>query len=75
MVTGATTEKHLDNLRECVGRMCAAGIRLRRNNCRFFKVQIEHFGYIVGKSGVRVNPVKTEAIRAAPPPKDLQAVE
>ena len=75
VVTGATTEEHLDNLRKCLARIRAAGIRLRREKCRFFEEQIEHLGHIVDKSGVRVNPTKTEAIRAAPPPKDLQALE
>ena len=75
VVTGANTEEHLDNLRKCLARMRAAGIRLRREKCRFFEEQIEHLGHIVDKTGVRVNPSKTEAIRAAPPPKDLQALE
>ena len=75
VVTGATSEEHLFNLRKCLARMRASGIRLRREKCRFFQEQIEHLGHIVDRSGVRVNPAKTDAIRAAPPPKDLQALE
>lgn len=32
-------------------------------------------GHIVDADSVRVNPVKTAAIREAPPPKDIQALE
>ena len=75
VVTGATTQEHLINLRTCLNRMRAAGIRLRRDKCRFFEQQIEHLGHLVDSSGVRINPAKTDAIRSAPPPKDKQALE
>ena len=44
VVTGSTVEEHLDNLRQVLLRMRLAGIRLRRDKCRFFETQIEHLG-------------------------------
>lgn len=74
-VTGATREEHLANLRCCLQRMRDAGVRLRREKCKFFEAEIEHLGHVVSGSGVAVNPEKTAAIRAAPTPKDKQALE
>ena len=75
VITGATREEHFANLRCCFQRMRDAGVRLRREKCRFFEAEIEHLGHVVNGSGVAVNPEKTEAIRAAPPPKDKSALE
>ena len=75
VVTGTTTEEHLKNLRECLSRMRRAGVRLRREKCHFMQDEIEHLGHIVDHRGVRVNPDKAAAIRAAPPPGDKQALE
>ena len=75
VVTGATYKEYLQNLRLCLSRMRDAGIRLRREKCRFFESEIEHLGYIVNEHGVRVNPKKGEAIRAAPAPKEKHALE
>lgn len=75
VVTGATSEEHFENLRTCLQRMRASGIRLRRDKCRFFAKQIEHLGHVVDKHGLRFNPDKAAVIRAAPPPKDKQTLE
>lgn len=37
--------------------------------------EIEHLGHIVDHRGVRVNPEKAAAIRAAQPPSDKQSLE
>ena len=75
VVTGATAEEHINNLPLCLQRMRDVGIRLRRDKCKFFAEEIEHRRHVVDKQGVRVNPDKAAAIRAAPPPKDKQALE
>ena len=62
VVTGATAEKHKDNLRLCLQRIRDVGIRLRRDMCKFFAEEIEHLGHVVDKHGVRVNPYKAAAI-------------
>lgn len=75
VVTGATRDEHLANLRCCLQRMRQYGIRLRREKCKFFKPEIEHLGHVVNGSGVSVNSNKAAAIRGAPAPRDKQALE
>ena len=75
VVTGSTVEEHLDNLRQVLLRIRLAGIRLRRDKCQFVEKEIEHLGHVVDEHGVRPNPSKASAIRAAPAPKDKQSLE
>ena len=75
VVTGVTRDEHLANLRFCFQRMRDSGVRLRREKCKFFEPEIEHLGHVVNGSGVAVNPEKAAAIRAAPAPKDKQALQ
>ena len=75
VVTGVTRDEHLANLRCCFQRMRDSGVRLRREKCKFFEPEIEHLGHVVNGSGVAVNPEKAAAIRAAPAPKDKQALQ
>ena len=38
-----------------------AGIRLRREKCKFFEEKIENLGHVVDQHGVRPNPEKAAA--------------
>lgn len=75
VITGTTTEDHLKNLRDCFSRIHQAGVRLRRKKCRFLQYEIGHIGQIVDYYGVRVDPTKAAAIRAAPPSLDKEALK
>lgn len=55
--------------------MRKAGIKMRRNKCKFFEEKIEHFGHVVNEQGVRPNSKKADAIRTAFAPVDKQLLE
>ena len=71
VVTGATEEEHTANLNEVLSRLEAAGLRLKREKCRFLMPQVEYLGHLIGKEGLRPNPSKVKAILDAPIPSNV----
>ena len=75
LVTGKTWSEHLDNLRQVLLRLRAAGLKLRLKKCSFGKKETLYLGHIIDEDGIRVDPAKVEAIRNLPPPTTVKALK
>lgn len=69
-----TFERHLEILKEVLRRLMQAGLTLNRDKCHFCKAELRYLGYVVGSSGLMVDPAKVEAILKIPPPRNTTEV-
>ena len=71
LVTGKTTEEHLQNLRAVLLRLQENGVTLRKDKCKFFLPEVEYLGFSVSKEGLKPTEAKVKAIKEAKAPKCL----
>ena len=71
LVTGSTTEQHLQNLSAVLSRLQECGITLRKEKCQFFLPEVEYLGFRVSKDGLKPTEAKVKAIKEAEAPKCL----
>ena len=68
-------EEHLENLREVLRRLLAAGFRLNLDKCEFFKPQVKYLGHIINKDGLSKDTEKIKAIVNLPSATDFTEVK
>jgi hypothetical protein len=56
-------------------KLSANGLRVKFSKCQLFRSEIDYLGFLVGRDGLKVNPVKTKAIQDFPTPKDVKGVQ
>ena len=61
-------EKHLKNTME---KLNSAGIKLNKEKCQCRQQEIDFWGFVINKDGVKADPRKTEAILEMPDPTDV----
>ena len=72
VVTGKTTEEHLQNLDCVLRRIQELGLKLNQEKCKFLQDSIEYCGHIITKDGLQQAPVKVSAMIQMPPPTDVK---
>ena len=75
VVTGATAEEHLQNLTAVLSRLESAGLRLKRDKCQFWMAQVEYYGHLIDKDGLRPTASKIKAILDAPSPSNVSKLK
>jgi hypothetical protein len=68
IIYSKTVEDHLQHLADVFSLLEAAGIRLKRVKCEFFKTEIEYLGYIISSRGITPNKKKIDSITTYPEP-------
>ena len=71
LVTGKSEEDHLRNLDEVLGRLKAAGLRLKQAKCAFMLPSVEYLGHRISAAGLQPSEEKIRAITKAPAPTDI----
>lgn len=71
LVTGSTTDEHLERLDHVLHILETAGLRLNRSKCAFLLPKVEYLGHIIDESGLHPTEEKVKAIQEAPAPKNL----
>ena len=62
-------KEHRKHVRKVLERLREAGLFLKPSKCQFHVEEVEFLGFIVGRDGVRMDPVKVEAVTSWPTPK------
>ena len=75
LITGKTDEEHLQNLDGVLKRFEEAGVRLRRDKCRFMLPSVEYLGHKISEKGLQPTDNKVLAIKEAPTPKDVSQLK
>ncbi|KAL9982685.1 hypothetical protein ACROYT_G004758 [Oculina patagonica] len=66
LITGPSTEEHLDNIEKVLGRLSDAGLRLKAEKCQFMKPVLECLGHRIDAEGFHPVEAKVKAIKEAP---------
>ena len=75
LVTGKTATDHLVNLRTVLSRFQKAGMRLKRQKCRFMLSEIEYLGHKISSRGLQPSEEKVKAMKGAPRPTNLSQLK
>ncbi len=59
-------EEHLETLESVLSRLDAAGLRLRREKCKFMLPEMEYLGHTISEHGLQPSSAKIKAITEAP---------
>ena len=65
LITGPSTEEHLDNIEKVLRRLSEAGLRLKAVKCQFMKPGLECLGHRVDAEGFHPVEAKVKAIQEA----------
>ena len=71
IITGKTTEQHLQNLEEILRRLLKHGVHVNQSKCRFLQTSVVFLGYRIDSEGIHPTTDKLRAISEAPPPKNV----
>ena len=74
LIFGYDESNHDDNLKAVLKRLSEEGITLNLQKCLFDKEQLEYFGYIFSKDGIKPSQKKIEALQNTEQPEDARAV-
>ena len=73
LVSGATAEDHLQNLRALLQRLQDKGLRCRLEKCIFAQPSVEYLGHQLSQSSISKS-TKVDAVLEMPPPKDVPSL-
>lgn len=73
LVSGATAEEHLHNLRALLCRLQDKGLRCNREKCAFAQSSVEYLGHTLSRHGIAKGH-KVDAIAKMPPPTNVASL-
>ena len=71
LVTGSSSEDHLQNMDKVLTKIDEAGLRLNRSKCSFMMSKIEYLGHVIDEHGIHPTEDRVKAIQEAPRPKSI----
>ena len=71
LVFGRDTEEHDERLRRFMETIKSSGFKLNREKCQISKSELNFFGHVIGKDGVKPNPERVKAIASLSPPNNI----
>ncbi len=67
-------DESLDHLKEVLGRIRAAGLKLKPSKCQFLQEEVHFLGHLVSKDRVRTDPDKLKVLEQWPEMKSVTGV-
>jgi RNase H-like domain found in reverse transcriptase/Reverse transcriptase (RNA-dependent DNA polymerase)/Integrase zinc binding domain/Retroviral aspartyl protease/Chromo (CHRromatin Organisation MOdifier) domain len=74
LVYSRTLEEHREHVRLVLDKFREYKLYAKESKCEFFKREVKFLGFIVGAEGVKVDPLKIEAVKSWPVPKSVTDV-
>ena len=71
LMYGATRQEHDERLNKVLQRIKEAGLKLNEGKCEFARSELEYFGHIISKDGVKPTQERVRALREMDPPEDV----
>ena len=68
LIMGRSRKEHLQRLEEVLKRLQDAGLRVKRDKCRFIEKEVIYLGHIISAQGLQPTKNKVKAIQEAPTP-------
>ncbi len=72
IIFSQTVEQHLHRLREVLGRLRDAGLKMKPSKCHFLRKSVSYLGHIISERGVETDPEKTRCVQAWPTPTSCE---
>ncbi|KAI0989756.1 hypothetical protein GJ496_004165 [Pomphorhynchus laevis] len=66
IITGKTSNEHLDNLQKVLERLKQAGVKVKPEKCSFLQERVKFLGHVLTKDCIQACPNKLEAIQKMP---------
>ena len=74
IVFSRTAEDHLKHLEQVFAALQKADLKIKASKCEFFKSHVCYLGFLIGKSGIRCDRSKVEAINKITTPTSIEEV-
>ena len=74
VVFSATIEQHLERLDTVLTRLKSAGLKLKPEKSAILQKSVSFLGHTISDAGIGTDPMKTQAIRDWPTPRNLKEV-
>ena len=58
-----TQQEYTKHVKDVLRYLQKAGLKLNLKKCKFNKLEVEFFGYIIGIKGIKINPEKIKVIQ------------
>ena len=71
LVFSENEEVHEKHLKKTMDKLNSAGIKLNKEKCQFRQQEIDFWGFVINKDGVKADPRKTKAILEMPDPTNV----
>ena len=71
IITGKSTEEHLNHLSHVLEQLQDKGFRLRKDKCHFLQSSVEYLGHAIDTDGLHTTPTKQQAIAEARAPTNI----
>ena len=71
LVKGSNKREHLENLRQVLTKLQAAGLKLSIEKCCFGVPSVAYLGYVIDREGIHPTQDKVRAITEAPAPTNV----
>ena len=75
LVTGYTRLEHEANLSRVLDRIRECGLCLKKLKCLFFQKELEFFGHLISKDGVKPTKSRIRSVQEAPSPRNKQELQ
>ena len=75
IILGGTKEENLDHLDVALGRLEAAGLKLKPSKCHILQPEVLFLGHVVSEQGMRPNPQLIDCVRNWKPPTSRREVQ
>ena len=69
-----TMEEHVKHLRQVLGRLRKAGLKLKPTKCHFIRQAVEYLGHVITPDGLKPNPKQVSTIQDYPAPESVSQV-
>ena len=74
IVHASSFQDEIDRLREVLGRLRKANLKLNPINCHLFLHKVSYLGHIIGRNGMVTDPAKVETVVKWPVPQNIREV-
>ena len=74
LIFSQTLQEHLIHLRQVIGRLREAGLKLKPSKCHFVRREVQYLGHVITPEGLKPNPDHVAAVRNFPVPQNTREI-
>jgi len=75
LIYSDTLQQHRNDVSNILEAIRDSGMKVKPSICEFYQSQTEYLGFIIGREGVKTDPVKTQAIWDWTAPKEIKEIQ